>query len=88
VSVLVIDCTTIGAAPPTTTEPTLTGMLLRRAAGPIETSPVLDAEFKLLCTPTTRRGRSQGSDLRRRPNLVLQHRENSGQWHASHARRR
>src|SRR3546814_11601986 len=34
VSVLVIDCTTTGASPPTRTLPTSTWRVLRRAAGP------------------------------------------------------
>jgi hypothetical protein len=34
VSVLVIDCTTIGAPPPTFTPPTITGTLTRRGLGP------------------------------------------------------
>src|SRR4051812_13026964 len=34
VSVLVIDCTTIGAPPPTATLPTMTCVVLRRGSGP------------------------------------------------------
>src|SRR5690606_14935953 len=34
VSVLVIDCTTIGAPPPTVTPPTSTATVLRRGCGP------------------------------------------------------
>jgi hypothetical protein len=34
VSVLVIDCTTMGAPPPTTTPPTFTGTVRRRDWGP------------------------------------------------------
>src|SRR3979409_2340645 len=34
VSVLVIDCTTIGTLPPTATLPTMTWVVLRRALGP------------------------------------------------------
>src|SRR5262245_55890098 len=36
VSVLVIDCTTTGAPPPTVTLPTLTGTEMRRCCGPAE----------------------------------------------------
>src|SRR5580700_7216078 len=38
VSVLVIDCTTIGAPPPTVTFPTMTCVVLRRAPGPATSS--------------------------------------------------
>src|ERR1700681_2117076 len=38
VSVLVIDCTTIGAPPPTATLPTMTWVVLRRALGPATSS--------------------------------------------------
>src|SRR6266481_1898899 len=38
VSVLVIDCTTIGAPPPTVTSPTMTWVVLCRALGPATSS--------------------------------------------------
>src|SRR5580692_3332961 len=38
VSVLVIDCTTIGAPPPTATLPTMTWVVLRRVLGPATSS--------------------------------------------------
>ena len=64
VSVLVIDCTTTGAPPPTVTWPTLTGTALRRGSG----SAAVDIGFSLSlsgarggpCRQRRARGRNPG----------------------------
>ena len=56
VSVLVIDCTTIGAPPPTVTLPTWTGTQVRRSLGAaeLEAEPKPDMEF-----PSPKQGRPE-----------------------------